>query len=131
MSDIIRLRNGDRIRVDEFPAGYLEDLNGRLDALDELHLTDQLQRLEFEAGCGVRIADAIKVLWFVIPLSNPTDCGEVATAVMTCTNCAHVALVCTRHQDEIYGYVSVICSFCGSRGAPVDLVRFSPIPAAA
>jgi hypothetical protein len=27
MSDIIRLRNGEKIRVDEFPPGYLEGLN--------------------------------------------------------------------------------------------------------
>ncbi len=131
MSDIIRLRNGDRIRVDEFPAGYLDGLNGRLDALSDLHITDQLQRLDFESQCGVRISDAIKILWFVIPLSNPHDCGEVATAVMTCTNCAYVALVCTHHQDEIYSYVSVICSFCGVKASPAGLVRFSPIPDAA
>jgi hypothetical protein len=92
-----------------------------------LQETDALQGLDFEPHCGVRVAEGKRFLWWTITLSNPGNCGEVATALMTCTACEHVALICTHHQDEIYSFKRVFCTFCGAKGDPRDLVKFSPI----
>lgn len=86
-----------------------------------------LSLLDFEVACEIR---KTKVWLGLAVKQDHVACARAARWIIRCIWCGRVALACDEHLQWVLSVERMLCTECGSVGAPRALLRWMPLDGA-